>query len=385
LSTAPAAQPPAQWPAQAYPNQTPQAGYHFPPPDPDPNYGYNQQAYPPQQWGQQGDQRGYDLASYMPSDPPPFQQTAHRQQPAYDETEADYGDELFEDEEPRRGRRWIFIAAALVGAIGVGGALAYTYRSIVAPTSGRVPLVKAEPNVKVKPEQRGGKEFPGTERKLPNRLEAAALPPKAEQEPPASEEPAAPGENLGPRAVKTIPIGSQPASAQPPPVAAVPGITLQNLPPSRAEPPPQAAPKTAQPPPARLTVGQPPPAEADDDPPPPPPAARRPPAVQNPPPQAVARAAPPRAAPQAPSSGLGYVVVLASKKTHMDAIKAYADVHEKHAQVLSGKTPDVQEADLGEKGVFFRAVVGPPVSREAAMSLCGQLKAAGQDCWVKAY
>ena len=48
----------------------------------------------------------------------------------------------------------MFIVAALVGAVGVGGALAYTYKSFVAPNGGRVPLVKADPNVKVRPDSR---------------------------------------------------------------------------------------------------------------------------------------------------------------------------------------------------------------------------------------
>ena len=102
---------------------------------------------------------------------------------------------------------------------------------------------------------------------------------------------------------------------------------------------------------------------------------------KTPPAPKIAAATPPPAL----SSGLGYVVVLASKKTHMDAFKAYADAAEKHAQVLAGKTPDVQEADLGEKGIWYRAMVGPPGSRGAAVSLCNQLKAAGQDCWVTEY
>jgi cell division protein FtsN len=66
----------------------------------------------------------------------------------------------------------------------------------------------------------------------------------------------------------------------------------------------------------------------------------------------------------------------------MDAFKAFADAAEKHPAVLSGKTPDVQEADLGEKGTWYRAVVGPFVSRGAAMNFCSQLKGVGQDCWV---
>jgi cell division protein FtsN len=54
--------------------------------------------------------------------------------------------------------------------------------------------------------------------------------------------------------------------------------------------------------------------------------------------------------------------------------------------VLAAKTPDVQEANLGEKGVWYRAVVGPPASREAASGICSQLKTAGYSgCWVTAY
>jgi hypothetical protein len=39
-------------------------------------------------------------------------------------------------------------------------------------------------------------------------------------------------------------------------------------------------------------------------------------------------------------------------------------------------TPDVQKADFG-KGVWYRAVVGPPGSREAATSVCRDLQIAG--------
>jgi hypothetical protein len=360
--------------------------YHFPPQEHAADYGYNQQYAAPAQWGQPADQRGYGVASYLPADPPPFQQTSHSQQ-SYGEP--DYADEFYEDEEPRRGTRWLLIAVALVGAIGVGGALAYTYRSLIASNSGgRVPVVKNEPNaVKVRPEQRGGREFPGSDRKLPNQAGAVPPPPPKQVESEGAETPAG-----GPRQVRTIPVGPQHA-AVPPPAVSVPGITLQNAgPPPSAEPQEADSKVAALPTPQVTTTTQaPPPAEAaqEGDPPPaasPPPAPRSrptPTVAPSPPPQA-ARGSPQRAAPAA-SVGLGYVVVLASKKTHMDAVKAYADVHEKHAQVLSGKTPDVQEADLGEKGIFYRAVVGPPVSREAAMNLCGQLKAAGQDCWVKAF
>jgi hypothetical protein len=154
--------------------------------------------------------------------------------------------------------------------------------------------------------------------------------------------------------------------------------------------PPAKAPPKAEEEVAPLAAADPPPAAAppkidkaeDDDPPAPPPPVKTKHAA------AKATADPPptvRPPPRTPSSGLGYVAVVSSQKTHMDALKAYADAAEKHPDVLNGKIPDVQVADLGEKGIWYRAVVGPPGSREAAMSLCSQLKAAGHGCWVKEY
>ena len=93
-------------------------------------------------------------------------------------------------------------------------------------------------------------------------------------------------------------------------------------------------------------------------------------------------------APVAPSTSgtSGYVAVLASKTSRMDALKAFADLQQKYGDVLASKTPDVQEANLGDKGVRYRSVVGPPGSREAASGVCKQLKTAGYaDCWVTAY
>jgi hypothetical protein len=82
----------------------------------------------------------------------------------------------------------------------------------------------------------------------------------------------------------------------------------------------------------------------------------------------------------------GYVAVLSSQKSRMDALKIFADMQQKYGDVLASKTPDVQEANLGEKGVWYRAVVGPPGSRDAATSLCSKLKTAGYNgCWVASY
>jgi hypothetical protein len=408
--------PPAQYPDPAHVSAQQGQGYHFPP-ESEPNFGYGQQQqgydrfqqaapdpYAQQQWDQ-GDPRAYDLGNYMPNGqqayppagPPPFHQGANANetfaQHGYAETEGEYDDE-FVDEEPGRGRRWMFIVAALVGAVGVGGALAYTYKSFIAP-SGRVPLVRADPNVKARPETRN---VAPNDKRMQGRLgedsggqQQAAAP----AGPDAQEERA--DEQGGPRRVRTIPItpgggppGVQvapPAAPQAgPPAAGVPGIMLDNMGP---RPQQQAAPKPA-PPPQRVTIGQPPPAAAPpsqaEEPPPPPMrratvAAVPPPAAKPAPPPKVAAAPPPTA-----STGAGYVAVLSSQKTRMDALKAFADLQQKYGEALSNRVPDVQEANLGEKGIWYRVVVGPPGSREAANGVCSQLKSAGYaHCWVNAY
>lgn len=260
---APSAPSNGHWPPP-YPDQAPapqQGGYHFPP-EPDPNFGYNQQPppfdayqrgpqpdpYAAQQWGQQ-DPHAYDLGNYMPSgpqhhaplDPPPFHQGPAQDPYApqgYADSDADYDDEFADEDEPGRGRRWMFIVAALVGAVGVGGALAYTYKSFVAPT-GRVPLVKAQPNVKVRPDNRAAAE---NDKRLQGRLgEDAGERNTAAAEPETQDDRSAADEPGGPRRVRTIAItpgGGPPPGIQVAPPS-VPGIMLETGTP-RPQPPPQA-------------------------------------------------------------------------------------------------------------------------------------------------
>jgi cell division protein FtsN len=90
--------------------------------------------------------------------------------------------------------------------------------------------------------------------------------------------------------------------------------------------------------------------------------------------------------PIAAASSSGYVAVLASKKTRQEALNSFADLHSQYPDVLAGLTPDVREANLGEKGMWYRLIVGPPGSREAARSVCVKLKEKGMnDCWPVAY
>jgi outer membrane biosynthesis protein TonB len=388
-----------------------QSGYHFPP-EPEPNnYDYAQPAsygqpapapyyangaqqppFPPQQqWGQQPDPRGYDLGTYMPAAPqqpyPPVdpnqfrqpQEHAYGTRQGYADPDADYDDEEFADgNEPGRGRRWMFVAAvALVGAVGLGGALAYTYKSLFAPSAGRVPIVRADQGNKAKPSE-----------KMLGRLgdDAQAAAPGAEPQDDRAEE------TGGPKRVKTIPINpGAPMVAGSPPSPQVspsmPGVMVDIGP--RPQVPP---PKTAQPLQPRVTLGVPPAnmvpqaAPQEEAPPlkrsvatPQPPVAK-----PSPPPKQAASTPPPTTA----STGAGFVAVLSSQKTRMDALKVFADLQQRYPGELSGKVPDVREADLSNQGLgtMYRLVVGPPGSRSAASGVCVQLKAAGlKDCWVMEY
>ncbi|MEM9359584.1 MAG: SPOR domain-containing protein [Pseudomonadota bacterium] len=103
-------------------------------------------------------------------------------------------------------------------------------------------------------------------------------------------------------------------------------------------------------------------------------------------PQPAAVAAPAAAA--AGAGGIGYVAVLSTKRSRIDALTSFADLQQKYTSILSTKVPDVRRTDLTSRGlgVMYRAVVGPPGSKQAAGQLCNRLKTAGYTgCWVAAY
>ena len=88
------------------------------------------------------------------------------------------------------------------------------------------------------------------------------------------------------------------------------------------------------------------------------------------------------------SGGNGYVAVLSTKRSRIDALTSFADLQQKYTSILSTKVPDVRRTDLTSRGfgVMYRAVVGPPASKQAAGQLCNRLKSAGYTgCWVAAY
>ncbi|MDQ0301642.1 hypothetical protein J2S75_000653 [Ancylobacter polymorphus] len=103
-----------------------------------------------------------------------------------------------------------------------------------------------------------------------------------------------------------------------------------------------------------------------------------------------APAAPPArtaAAPAASSSASSvpagaYVVQIASVRSEAEAQATWRSAQTRYADLLRGQPFSVKRADLGDKGIYYRAQVGNFSSRDGAVSLCEALRAQGTTCMV---
>ena len=390
------------------------------------------------------DPQGYDLGSYMPAGGSPPQGTPHPHpdplargdslqaqpewsphaqqltgnggpaldqayhgggQPGYEHAHAGaleqnypLEDSDYEIEEPRRGSWTMRIAGAVVVAVGLGFGLAQVYKLVVGSTpEGATPLIIGDSGPsKTKPTDPGGKQFAHTDSKIMGRLGDN------------SSESAADGS--GARKVQTLVVGRDgsivPPASPPPqtgsvtPSVVVPGMTVVDgfggqFPQANNPAPPKAPVAPAAPPAAKaqgpVVVNSPNSAQK------PVVIARTTPtnrAVNAKPaaPKAPAASAPKKPAPPPTTAtgSNGYVAVLASvpvsSRSRLAALQRFADMQQKYSSVLQNKTPDIREANLGERGTYHRLLVGPPGSRAQASSVCSQLKSAGHTgCWVTAY
>ncbi len=79
----------------------------------------------------------------------------------------------------------------------------------------------------------------------------------------------------------------------------------------------------------------------------------------------------------------GSFVQLTSRRSEGEAQTEFHALQAKFPSQLSGREAVIRRADLGEKGVYYRALVGPFGSAEEAAQLCSGLKAAGGNCIVQ--
>lgn len=75
-----------------------------------------------------------------------------------------------------------------------------------------------------------------------------------------------------------------------------------------------------------------------------------------------------------------HVVQLASYRSEAEATADWGRIETRLGAYLTGKTYQIERADLGERGIFFRLRIGPFSSSDEAQSYCAGLKERGQDC-----
>lgn len=354
--------------------------------------------------GQEPDPSRYDDALYGQLDHG-AQQTQHYQAQGDDPYAYQDGYDDAADEEPvkKRGGGMMTVAVVLVLAV-VGTGAAFAYRTFAgSPRSGEPPIIKADNSpTKIVPAPSDGSA------KVPDRM---ATGDGKEKIVPREEAPVDVNARTGPRVVfpPLNPNSNPPSAASVAPAGAFPAAVAGNGTLSNGTEPrkiktlavrgdqadgatlPVNAPPPAKPAPAPKAAAAPAPAA---------PATRSPPSSANasangplsltPQPGQAAPAAEPRtrvaatnSVPAASNGGGGYLVQVASQKNESDAQASYRTLQGKYPSVLGSRPPVIRRADLGDKGVYYRAMVGPFASADEATQVCGNLKNAGGQCVVQ--
>lgn len=78
-----------------------------------------------------------------------------------------------------------------------------------------------------------------------------------------------------------------------------------------------------------------------------------------------------------------HLVQVGAFRSNQEAAAQWSRMQSRLGDYLDGKAPDVERADLGERGVYHRLRIGPFKSSGEARTYCAGLKERGQDCLVK--
>ncbi len=79
-----------------------------------------------------------------------------------------------------------------------------------------------------------------------------------------------------------------------------------------------------------------------------------------------------------------HLIQVGAFRSQEEADAQWSKLQGKLGDYLSGKDDDVERADLGDKGVYYRLRIGPFASADAAKTFCAGLKERGTDCLIKA-
>jgi len=101
-------------------------------------------------------------------------------------------------------------------------------------------------------------------------------------------------------------------------------------------------------------------------------------------PARTASVAPQASAPAASAgSGPGSYVQLSSQRSEGEAQAAFKSLQAKYPTQLGSRQAQIHKVDLGAKGTYYRAMVGPFANASEAGELCSSLKAAGGQCLIQ--
>jgi cell division septation protein DedD len=301
-----------------------------------------------------------------------------------------------EDDDDVEGSRLpLLIVLALLVLAMFGGVVWLAYTQGVARGRGETPVLTAAAGPeRVAPPQSGGGNVPYQGFKI---YEQPA--PADDETADTAPQPAAPAPQAA--APKPAPVATPPApvAAPPAPAAAAPKVAAMTAAPKPAAAPakavpaapaksvaaliqqansvPEAKPAPKSPPPAMKQAVMPPPAAATGAPRALGAAAATAAAA---PKAAAATPAPAPAKPAAAAASGAYVLQIGAYKSQADAEAAWRSYKGRHAALLSGYSENIQQADLGDRGTWYRLRVGGLSDREVAAALCDRLKADGGAC-----
>jgi hypothetical protein len=390
------------WQQPQAPNVHPAAQQqeHYPDPADEQAQQYQEQEYDDRpaflRTARQHDQSRYDDVLYdQNSQNEPQQQYADGQYQENYQDQADpngyppfYADAA--QDEPKRSRGGLMTVVAVLALAVVGTAAAYGYRSFAgSPRSGEPPVIKAEPggNKIVPPTQtsdasgkivdRIGGSANGPERVLSREEQPLDINGRNSPRvvfPPLNQSGNAPSAFPAPQAAPPAP--QQVASNAAPSNGALGDeprrVRTTTIRPDQPDTVPSGTAPAQRPTQARAQV--------------PAPSGSAPMSLS---PQQGGSAAPVRtasapAAAAAPSNGSGgYMVQISSQRSEADAQASYRAMQSKFPNVLGSRSASIRRADLGEKGIYYRALVGPFAAAEDAGQLCSSLRSAGGQCVVQ--
>jgi sporulation related protein len=84
-----------------------------------------------------------------------------------------------------------------------------------------------------------------------------------------------------------------------------------------------------------------------------------------------------------PATSGAYVVQVSSVQGADLATREWEVLLRKFGDLLTNLRPDIQMADLGAKGIYYRLRIGPFATKQEAQDMCSTLKSRGRDCLVR--